>query len=380
MRRDAEPWLIAAVTGRALAQSAVRGGYSVVVLDFFGDRDTRSVAQQVETVMATDALRFDRVSLLAAASRLAAPAHSAGLVYGSGFEGRIPLLRRLATERHLHGNPIPVLTLVRDPRRFFPLLDAIGVAHPEVRYASVADPGDWLCKSAGGAGGAHVRPASSRPPRRGAYLQRRMPGRSLSALFLADGRHALVLGFNEQWTSPARAEAPYLFGGAAGGVPLPPALAADIAERLDALVARTGLRGLNGIDFLLHEDRWHLLEVNPRPTATMELHDPDYPRGLFDAHLQAVAGVLPRAAAPSTRARAMSNVYSSASGLLGSDFPFPDWCRDIPMAGTRIGAGDPVCTVHADAADTIAATTLVRQRQESLEGALREYFAAPVPA
>lgn len=37
--------LIAAISGRALAQSAQRGGYQPLVVDLFGDQDTLQVAR-----------------------------------------------------------------------------------------------------------------------------------------------------------------------------------------------------------------------------------------------------------------------------------------------------------------------------------------------
>ena len=44
VRTEPAPMLVAGVTGRALAASAVRGGHPVVVLDYFADRDTCALA------------------------------------------------------------------------------------------------------------------------------------------------------------------------------------------------------------------------------------------------------------------------------------------------------------------------------------------------
>jgi predicted ATP-grasp superfamily ATP-dependent carboligase len=183
--------------------------------------------------------------------------------------------------------------------RFFPLLDRLGIAAPEVRLDRPVRPDGWLMKRSGGAGGAHVRYAGESRPPADAYHQRFEHGRTLSVLFLADGERALVLGANRQWTASARPDRPFLYGGAVGGVSLPPAVDRDIHRRLDALVAATGLVGLNGLDFILQGTRWLVLELNPRPTATAELYDPDYPQGLFGWHLRACRGSLPaRPAAP----------------------------------------------------------------------------------
>jgi uncharacterized protein len=372
-------FLVAAVTGRALAASALRGGYDVVVTDCFADRDTRVLARRCRSIAGRGrggALRCDARALLAAASELAPPERSAGLVYGSGFEGRVRLLERLAAGRRLYGNAPAVVAAVRDIGRFCSLLDRLDIPHPETRRAPpLRAAGEWLVKHAGGAGGAHVRRAGKWRGAAGAYYQRFEPGASHSALFLADGRRATILGFNEQWTVRVRRGRPFLYGGAVSGSVLPRAVEIEIRAKLDALVAATGLVGLNGLDFLLAGDRWLALEVNPRPTATMELYDPDYPRGLFERHLHACEGRLPSVVPRPGAVRAHAVVYALARGHVSAAFVFPQWCRDVPNPGTRFVAGDPVCTVHAAAADRGRAVTLVRRREAALQRALVEVAA-----
>ena len=342
----------------------------MVVLDCFADRDTRAFATACRSVVSPRGLRFDQQALLRAARRLAPPARSGlagGLVYGSGFEGRAGLLDRLARDRPLYGNPPEVVAMVRDPAVFFPLLHRLGIAAPEVRLVAPSRPGGWLVKQPGGAGGAQVRHAAASGPVPGGYYQRLESGRTLSVLFLADGRRARVLGANRQWTAAARPGLPFLYGGAVGGITLPGPVQRDIRARLDALVAATGLVGLNGLDFILQGDRWLVLEVNPRPTATMELYDPDYPHGLFRWHLRACRGELPvRPAAPRAR-RAHGVVFAAAPMRLGVGVSLPRWCRDQPMPGTRFAPGDPVCTVGAAAATAPRALARLRQRCARVE-------------
>jgi uncharacterized protein len=369
-------FLVAAITGRALAASARRGGHDVVVVDCFADRDTRALARRCRSVAARGrGLRLDAQALLAAASELAPPDRSAGLVYGSGFEGRVRLLERLAAGRRLYGNLPGVVAAVRDIDRFCGLLDRLEIPYPETRRTVPRVSAGWLLKVVGGAGGAHVRHAGRGGSPVGGYYQRFESGASHSALFLADGRRATILGFNEQWAVPVRRGRPFLYGGAVSGSMLPGAVESDIRAKLDALVAATGLVGLNGLDFLLQDDRWLALEVNPRPTATVELYDPDYPRGLFEWHLRACEGNLPAAAARQRAIRAHAVVYALAPGRLRATFAVPDWCRDVPNPGTRFAAGDPVCTVHAAGSDRNRAVTLVRRRRATLQRALIEVAA-----
>jgi predicted ATP-grasp superfamily ATP-dependent carboligase len=370
MSAQSAPLLIAAVAGRMLAASAVRAGRAVVVADCFADRDTRTLARDCRSVALGGRPRLGARALLAAAAALAPPGRCEGLVYGAGFEGRTTLLARLAAGRRLFGNPPSVVAAVRDPGRFFPLLDDLGIRHPEVRLAPPRSPSGWLVKRPGGAGGSQVRYAGRRRAAHGSYFQRLESGRRLSALFLADRRRACVLGFNEQWAAPPRRGLHFRYGGAVGGIPLPFRVEADLRARLDALVAATGLVGLNGIDFLLGERDWLVLEVNPRPTATMELYDPDYEESLFEWHLRACDGRLPERAAAPRAIRAQAVVYASSHGRWRGPLRQADWCRDIPQAGTRYTPGQPLCTIHA-AADTAAqALELLAARRSLVERAM----------
>lgn len=365
------PFLVVAVTGRALAASAARAEHSVIVLDCFADRDTRRAASECRVVARAGTLRFEPRALLAAADQLAPGDRSAGLVYGAGFEGRSNLLARLSAGRLLLGNAPAVVAAVRDPQRFFSQLDRLGIHHPEVRFTRPTNPLGWLGKSPGGAGGAQVRLLAGGSRHRGSYYQRFEPGRTLSVLFLADGQRASIVGFNEQWTSPSRPGTPFLYGGAVGSIALSEDLKANIAARLDALVAATGVIGLNGLDFLLNGDTWSVLELNPRPTATIELYDPDYREGLFELHRRACLGSLPDAPVSHPVARAHAIVFAAAAWEVTADFSFPDWCRDIPSVGTRLAVGDPICTVYAEAAHPEGAVATVQSRSDALARAVR---------
>lgn len=360
-----------------LAASAARGGHRVVVLDCFADRDTLDAADATRAVGTAGSPRLDRRALLAAARELEPAGGWAGVVCGSGFENRLGLLARLSAGRRLAGNSPEVVALVKDPARFFPLLARIGVRHPEVSLLPPRHPAGWLVKQGGGAGGTHVRPATGQGPRRGRYFQRFEPGRTLSVLFLADGSRGFRLGINEQWTANHPA-LPFLYGGAVGGVHLPAPVLAGLDQLLHRLVAATGIVGLNGLDFLLEGAEPSILELNPRPTATLELHDPAWDTGLFDRHLRACRGELPAARPAAASARAAAIVLAPAAGVIDAAFEFPAWCRDLPMPGTRFAPWDPVCTVHAEGPSPDEARRRVLDRQRAMELEVATLAARPV--
>jgi predicted ATP-grasp superfamily ATP-dependent carboligase len=370
-------FLVVAHSARLLAQSAARGGHPVRVLDLFNDTDTGRFAQRAEAVNARagEAPGFDRQDLLRRAARLCPPAHCLGLVYGAGFEDDTMTLGLLARGRVLLGNRPEVIARLKDPATFFALLDRLAIAHPETVLSTPVDRRGWLYKRRGATGGSHVINAQSleRIPAAGeGYFQRRVPGRNLSMLFLADGRRLDVIGISEQLTlrrQPHR----YAYAGAVGPACVPSTVSRTLRDRIEALVAETGLVGCNSVDFLLDRNRPAVLEINPRPSATMDLYDADWPAGLFDAHLRACAGELPRRASRGARrVRAHAIVYASAPIRIARDPGFPAWCSDLPRAGSAVAIDAPVCTVHAEGADPAGARRQLVRRRRQIEVKLAE--------
>lgn len=357
---DSPAVLIAALSGRALAACARRGGYRPLVADMFGDLDTRDLAEASETVPGSLEHGFAKGALLAALERLAAGRRVIGVVVGSGFEDRPGLLRSIAARHGLLGNPASVVIAMKDPFRFAATCALAGVPHPEIQRDRPAS-GVWLRKRAGGSGGMHVA-ASSRlgAARRGRYFQRRVAGQPISAAFLAADGRCRVLGLSRQWVDPAPRR-PFRYGGSSRPAPLPPARAADLTGAVERLVARTGLRGLNSADFLVREDGFDLLEVNPRPGATLDILA-DTEGALFRLHLDACAGVLPEAIPVWPGAAAAAFVYARTAITLPAIFPWPVWTADRQAPGSVVPRGAPLCTVLAEAPDAEAAERLVRRR------------------
>ena len=351
---------VAGLSARLVAQSAARAGLNVVALDIFGDRDTREHAGMWFDI-GGNGLSIDRTRLFDALEHAARLPRMLGLIVTSGLESLAGELSRAPGVPRFIGNGAQAAA-VRDPRRFFALLDEAHIAHPEVRYAMPESRDNWLMKRSDGCGGTHIEWAANveRAPAC-AYFQRLAQGRSMSALFLAAHREAAVIGFAEQLTVEA-GRLPFVHAGSLGPVRLPPHVAARIVEAIDRIVWQTDLTGLNSIDFLLDGDTFSVLEINTRPSSTMALYEaawPDaWPRGLVGAHLDAcLHGELPHT--PDMLARtpplhAGQRVVFAHEGFTASrafsDACFDDpACHDIPLVGARIEAGQPVCTMTVSA-------------------------------
>ena len=267
-----------------LADLAMRAGERVVAFDLFGDLDLRRSGARVVTA--------PTLTLLVDAA-IEEPA--SGVVYGASFENHPVLVARLAERHALLGNPPETLRAVRDPHR---LAAVLGDAFPRTLSTPPADRSvRWLRKPLRGGGGTRVRAWRGGKLPAGTVVQERIDGMACSAAAVGDGRDAVVLGVTEQ-----------LVGERAFGVRgyrwcgnvVPPRLPVDehqVRAICSCLAAAFGLRGLFGVDFVWDGERAWTLEVNPRPTASLEAIEAAYGVSVFAAHLQGCAGRLPDAGA-----------------------------------------------------------------------------------
>ena len=356
--------LIAALSGRALAAAARAAGYRPLVADLFGDLDTQAIAEAHVRVPGSLARGPKRGALLDALDRLGEGREPAGLVYGSGFERRAALLASMAGRHALLGNSPAVVAELAHPERFAAMCRRLGVSHPEIRLRPAAGSG-WLEKRAGGAGGAHIRAArSGAPPRHGHYLQRRAVGTPVSALFVSNGRDSLVLGFSEQWAAPLP-ERPFRYGGAVRPAVLTGTTAIAMRKAVAQLVRACGLVGLNSADFLVRPDGFDLLEINPRPGASLDVFA-DADGSVFSLHVEACRGRLPDAAPAWRDAAAAAVVFAPRRVTLPVGFVWPDWASDRQPSGLPVAAEGPLCTVRAEAETLDAARALVERRKAAI--------------
>jgi uncharacterized protein len=369
---DGAAVLIAAISGRALAASAYRAGYLPLVADFFGDQDTLQVAHAHFRLAGHLARGIEERALAEALSKLSERRRPLGVVCGTGFEDRTQLLQQIARRWRLFGNGAETVAKIKDSEFLSTLCGNLKIPFPESSLAKPASPADWLAKRKGGAGGAHIRPAL-RPDRAAneTYYQRRISGTSISGLFLADGARAVVLGFSEQWSMPTERQ-PYRYGGAVRPANVTSCSAGALTAAIQRLTAAVPLFGLNSADFLVDGEQYWLLEINPRPGATLDLFEP--PDGsLFALHMAACSGTLAASVHNPDGAKATAIVYAEHDIPAVPKLDWPSWTADRPVAGSAIKVGEPLCTVYADGSSAMGARTLAAKRRESVLAWMRAY-------
>jgi uncharacterized protein len=362
--------IVMAYSARALASSASRAGFAPLSIDVFGDDDTRGMSfasMKLEGGL-SDGLAPDKVA--GAVETLVGAHDPIGLVYGAGFEHQPETIGAMAERTRVFGNGADILKRAKDPLVLSRVCEANGVPHPAIAFEPPHEPDLWLMKRRGGAGGAHIATAeawsSARPD---SYFQRRVGGKSISALFLAREKKGEIIGLSMQWTAPTP-ESPFRYGGAAGPVDIDPAQAKEIARFVAVIASELDLVGLNSADFLVSTDAVWLIEINPRPGATLDVFESNE-APLFARHIAACEGHLTHASA-SFAFKAAEIVYAPYDIVVGGGRDWPDWTVDRSPAGTRIAAGDPLCTVLGSGATVDLARACASGRTRKIIALVQE--------
>jgi predicted ATP-grasp superfamily ATP-dependent carboligase len=375
-----EPILVVAVSARMLAELAVRAGHEVVALDRFGDLDLQRLCPSV-SVLRDLGGRGGMAALVDAAEEIPAPS----VIYGAGLENQPGLVARLASGRRLLGCARETIERVRDPALLGASLRAAGLAYPATFGARDAPrraerSRRWLRKPVRGGGGRGVREWRGGALDGGVMVQEHIPGLACSVAAVADGRSAVALGISEQLIGHRG------FGGggyAWCGNLVPPRLGevqraalARAARTICAHLARVfGLRGLFGVDLVWDGDRAWVVEVNPRPTGSLECVEAAHDVSVFAAHLEGCAGRLPPVAPAQVPRRAAGKaiLFATRDVRVGDTRRWPArGIRDVPHPRERIAAGRPICTLVSEQGSPEAVLADLEARAAALRAELRE--------
>ncbi|MEC4748973.1 ATP-grasp domain-containing protein [Methylomicrobium sp. Wu6] len=351
-----EMLLIIAGSGRMLAEAARQAGFRVLVLDLYADLDTR-----------LHAVEFFRVPSLAIGH--VAPVLDdlierygvAQVIYGSGLEAHPETLDYLNHHVTILGNTPAVFRGLQNKVEFFATLGALNIPFPEVSFTAPDTGCDWLVKPMQGQGGLGIRRHNANCVIDScAYWQKFQLGTAGSVLFLADTRGARVIGFNTQFTAKLNTGLEFAFSGLINHSTLSRRQKALISGWLTRCVQAFALKGLNSLDFIQHGEQVHVLEINPRPSASMQLYG-----HLLTRHIEVCRGSLPDALPKQKSFAGFRVVYADADLRIPDAFHWPDWARDRSEPGAVCRPGQPVCSIIARRSEPrqVLAALAARQQQ-----------------
>ncbi len=360
--------IVAALSSRAYVQAAVNAGFKVIALDAFCDTDTQKMALATYKINISE-LGLDAEHLLSTLDSLDLRGYQ-GLCFGAGFEAQPVLLTKIAQLLPVFGNLPETIAQVKNPQLFAQLCHAFEMQTPTISLKRPRNSLGWLVKQIGGSGGAHIKPLLpldllyDLPKKAPIYYQKMQAGESISALFLADGVHAEIMSYNEQWCA-ATAMLPYRFGGAVSHANIAQTVKVKIESFIKAMTFKLGLRGINSADFIIDNNTVNALEINPRLSATLGLVSAkrgDY----FISHIAACQTQLTDWPVLKNSAKAQHIIYANKTANVPADMEWDDFVVDIPEPNSEIAAGMPICTVTAVAHTARLAKQKVLERAADL--------------
>jgi predicted ATP-grasp superfamily ATP-dependent carboligase len=375
---------------RAAAMSALRAGWQPYAIDSYADRDLAAIGPAVRIQ------RYPGDFLPALAAAPPAP-----WLYTGGLENHPRLVDRLAAIRPLMGNIGSVLRVARDFSTLCAAAREAGCRFPrtmdgtEVFGDELPDGSQprWLVKRRRASGGLHVathgRHEQHRPSQRH-YRQAFVEGQAASAVYVAAGGHARLLGVTRQRVgADFGLVQPFVYAGSVGPLPITAVETTKLTALGDVLASRSGLAGLFNIDFIRAADEIWAIEINPRYSASIEVLERALGIPFIELHLAACQSKeLPEMAAVGTAKHAGKTIVYAPRDVIvdkaldqlitalnaGSAQPL---VADLPRVGERIAGGSPVLTVLAEAETLAAVENQLAERTLAVRSVLLSEENAP---
>jgi predicted ATP-grasp superfamily ATP-dependent carboligase len=359
--KDGEHLIIVGASVRAAAFSALRAGFQPWCVDLFGDADLRARAP----VTVIPRSQYPR-GLVDIVRREAPPGP---LMYTGGLENYSDVVDQLAELRPLWGNDSHVLRRVRDP---LALTVALQQCTPPVSFdaGSIPRDGSWLCKPLRGSGGSGIeRWLQNSKARPGRFFQTIVRGLPVAAIYVGDGvRQCRLMGVTRQLVSEPWLHArPFQYCGSIGPLSLDPASMKVLRQIGTRLVEFFGIRGIFGIDCVLHGNQPMVIEVNPRYTASVEVLEHALAVHAMEYHARAIEWPgRPEVCEFRTREPTFTLGKAILFARESLSFPFISGrncliesqpsledippCADIPAPDTVIERGQPMLSYFAQGA------------------------------
>jgi len=288
LKKTSGEYLIFGVTVRALVEVALSEKLTVVSSDSFGDYDLLKFAPYHPIPMDY----YNQDSLIQDLTKKFPSTNS--LIYTSSLENHPDFLEKLGQSFRIIGNSPETLKRVRNWKELLNCCEKNGIGFPKTvfegeDFKSTYRIKKWVVKPIRSGGGWRNRllEEGEQIDFGMEFLQEYISGPSFSCSFVGNGKEATILGVSHQFIGRQEFGS---YGFQYCGNIFPADLLRGTLVQLERVVNRLtlefGLRGLNGIDFILSSGTIFLIEVNPRFTASMELIEKGGFRNMISLHIQ----------------------------------------------------------------------------------------------
>jgi predicted ATP-grasp superfamily ATP-dependent carboligase len=296
------------------------------------------------------------------------------------MENHLSVLQKLTTQATLLAPAVDQIARMRNPLDLQAVLISSRWQYPRTYASNERLPQDetrWLTKpiaSAAGQGIHALDHAHTISPDPAIIIQERISGRNISVSFLMHPARTVVLGCTEQLLGHRELQATeFQYCGSIGPLHVPASISRQILELGHFLQHEYALRGLIGVDLILHDDQLWLIEINPRYTASMELFESQFDRSMMQLHLDSFSSN-PASFNRIDHAKmhyGKAVLFARTTTQIPNEFQ-PIWqaaltCQrptvaDLPAIGTTVLAGHPLFTIFACSESVAETKTKLHQQ------------------
>jgi methenyltetrahydromethanopterin cyclohydrolase len=357
------PVLIFAQSATALAISVAQAGYPVWAADCYLDSETCSVSARttrlppLETT-SSEALLNQLIEL--------SQGQPCFFIYGSGIEFHSNILKSLPSHFHLLGNNFDTVNAITSPKTFFKALDKLNLPYPQTTFKppSSSTYKKWLFKPNKSLGGMHITFIDDEIEQKDGYFQHYIDGTPGSVLFVSNNASLQIVLVNEQETINTK-NMPFILGSIITPATIPPPLLTTLNDAIQQLALHFNLIGFNSLDFIIKNDELYLLELNPRPSASIQLVK--QPHNIFHIHKTACKNAAhPMLLKNESLYRGLFYVFAQNDYLVTAEMQWPEQTIDRPIEGTLIKKSSPICSLLLNAKSRHKLQEIAEQKTQEI--------------
>lgn len=341
-----------------LASCAKNIGFTPLVIDCFSDIDTQKLALDCNKV---DRLDLDRVKT--AFFYLKLKNSFSYVVYGSGLECYPATLEFLNQNLIVLGNTPDTFFAIQNKLKFFQTLTKLQIPFPETIFVPPVTKDDWLIKPMQGEGGSGMQRykglLNDSPD---IYWQKYQAGIPISVLFVANGCDFKIIGFNKQFVT-SLADNDFVFSGVINQPEISRRLVNRVSDWLSSLVDRFSLKGINSLDLIVNDQQCYVLEINPRPSASMQLYD----KNLLSVHIDSFRCRELTSVSKVRDYHGYQIIFAETDVCIRKNVLWPEWTADTPYAGAIINTATPICSIIARGKNEQQVKDLLLLRQQYIK-------------
>jgi predicted ATP-grasp superfamily ATP-dependent carboligase len=325
-----------------VAQSAFRAGYEVCTVDHFCDQDLLWYTKDRE--------KFEELADLPDAIDRICRRHT--------FDFFVPTSGAEIL-------PVPVPLMGTSPAAIRRLMDKLDTQHffesLNVPVPRILPDGEYpaMVKPRNGAGGwrnAIIRNDAEMAAWKELYedvphiRQQIVEGLAASVCCLASGSEAMAVATNEQLLRGGHGESAFGFSGSV--TPSSHPRTGDMVALAEHISAASGGIGTIGIDFVIGENGPVAIEVNPRFQGTVDTVEMACGCSLFDLHVNACRGHLPKARPQARQVAVRKILFADRDITIHEDLSsLKEFVSDIPWPGTFFEEEQAIVSVYGRGAD-----------------------------